>query len=308
MSPTRSVLPLVLVALLAGGCGGQGIEISRTDGGDDGADPGTRQDARASDAPGQADAPSCTDGYQDGAETDVDCGGDACQPCDDGFHCLVDGDCASGHCSARQCVPAPCVNGQRDGSETDLDCGGGTCAPCEEGKTCAGGRDCLSGVCAGQQCQAPSCTDTVENGVETDVDCGGSICPACTLGQACLLPRDCATRNCVGQVCVTCVNQSIFSWEAPNTNLDGSCVTDLGGYRLYYGEVPGVYTVVHLVALAGTSCVDSGTSNSCGAIMTCSYEVDDLPAGTWYFAMTAYDLDGNESTYSNEVSKTIVCE
>jgi hypothetical protein len=292
--------------VLLGGCGGSGIEIGpHLDGGGD----ATAADGAVSgDAPGQADAPSCTDGYRDGAETDIDCGGGACQPCDDGFHCLADGDCASGHCSAQRCVPAPCVNGTRDGNETDVDCGGGTCAPCEEGKTCGGAADCLSGVCTGLKCAAPACDDTVVNGQETDVDCGGPVCPACALGRACVAPGDCVSRNCVALVCVLCINQTIFSWEAPNTNLDGTCLTDLGGYRLYYGETAGFYTEVHLVDLTSTACVDSGTSNTCGAIMTCTYEVDDLPAGTWYFAMTAYDLDGNESTYSNEVSKTIVCE
>jgi hypothetical protein len=33
--------------------------------------------------------------------------------------------------------------------------------------------------------------------------------------------------------------------------------------------------------------------------------VTGLSAGTWYFAVTAYDIDGNESDFSNEVSTTI---
>jgi hypothetical protein len=36
-----------------------------------------------------------------------------------------------------------------------------------------------------------------------------------------------------------------------------------------------------------------------------AYTVTGLPTGTHYFAVTAFDTSGNESDYSNEVSKTI---
>jgi hypothetical protein len=44
------------------------------------------------------EAATCTDGTQDGAETDVDCGGSACPPCAPGKMCLAGTDCASGTC------------------------------------------------------------------------------------------------------------------------------------------------------------------------------------------------------------------
>ena len=44
--------------------------------------------------------PSCHDGWKDGDETDVDCGGDWCATrCGTGQTCSVDGDCASGICA-----------------------------------------------------------------------------------------------------------------------------------------------------------------------------------------------------------------
>jgi hypothetical protein len=64
-------------------------------------------------------------------------------------------------------------------------------------------------------------------------------------------------------------------------------LTDLGGYKVYYGTSSGNYTVLKNV----------------GNVTT--YKVGNLSSGLYYFAVTAYDTSGNESDYSNEVSKTI---
>jgi hypothetical protein len=82
-------------------------------------------------------------------------------------------------------------------------------------------------------------------------------------------------------------NSATLSWEAPTTNADGTPLTDLGGYKVYYGTSSGNYTV----------------SLDVGNVTT--YKIDNLTPGTYYFAVTAYDTSGNESGYSNEVSKTI---
>jgi hypothetical protein len=48
---------------------------------------------------GSACAILCSDGQQDGYETDVDCGGGVCAPCAPGKMCKVAADCASGSCA-----------------------------------------------------------------------------------------------------------------------------------------------------------------------------------------------------------------
>jgi hypothetical protein len=79
-----------------------------------------------------------------------------------------------------------------------------------------------------------------------------------------------------------------LSWDAPVTNADGTPLTDLAGYNVYYGPSPAVY----------------GQVENVGNVMT--YTINNLQDGlTYYFAVTAYDMSGNESGYSNEVSKTI---
>ncbi len=83
------------------------------------------------------------------------------------------------------------------------------------------------------------------------------------------------------------INSANLSWDAPTTNADGTSLTDLAGYKVYYGTSSGDYTVS----------VDIG--NSTGAI------ISSLEPGTWCFAVTAYDTSGNESDYSEETCKTI---
>src|SRR3569832_2560968 len=50
---------------------------------------------------GLCQAPSCTDGIKNGAETDVDCGGTACPACETGKACAVAKDCDSQVCPPR---------------------------------------------------------------------------------------------------------------------------------------------------------------------------------------------------------------
>jgi hypothetical protein len=80
---------------------------------------------------------------------------------------------------------------------------------------------------------------------------------------------------------------AILTWAAPATNVDGSPLTDLTGYRVYYGAAPDSYTSVDI-----------------GNVLT--YEVGGLTAGqTYFFVVTATNRYGSESDFSNTVSKTI---
>ena len=78
----------------------------------------------------------------------------------------------------------------------------------------------------------------------------------------------------------------MLSWTAPTTNEDGTPLNDLAGYRLYYGTQPGQYSNVITVGDYTTA------------------EIGSLGTGTYYVTVTAYDIYGNESTYSNEINHT----
>ena len=78
-----------------------------------------------------------------------------------------------------------------------------------------------------------------------------------------------------------------LAWDAPTTNEDGSDLTDLAGYRVYYGTSSGSYT------------------NSVNIGNFTSAVISNLSLGTWYFAITAYNSSSVESSYSTELSTTI---
>ena len=45
---------------------------------------------------------TCGNMVRDGDESDIDCGGSTCAPCDNGASCMLHGDCTSGRCEASQ--------------------------------------------------------------------------------------------------------------------------------------------------------------------------------------------------------------
>jgi hypothetical protein len=67
---------------------------------DAGAGGGGGGGADAGSGAGTCAAPTCSDGVQNGAEPDVDCGATCPTGCASGKHCFVDQDCTSGTCSA----------------------------------------------------------------------------------------------------------------------------------------------------------------------------------------------------------------
>jgi hypothetical protein len=68
---------------------------------------------------------------------------------------------------------------------------------------------------------------------------------------------------------------------------DASVSAGVAGYKVYVGS--GSVTYGTPIAIGDQT----------------AYKVTGLAAGTYYFAVTAYDAGGNESGFSNEVSKTI---
>jgi hypothetical protein len=80
-----------------------------------------------------------------------------------------------------------------------------------------------------------------------------------------------------------------LTWVAPTTNTNGTAVTPLTGYTIYYGTSEGSMSQSVVVSGAGTT----------------SYEISGLTSGTWYFAVAADAADGTQSAMSDIGSKTI---
>jgi hypothetical protein len=128
---------------------------------------------------------ACTNGLPDIGETDLDCGGPDCAPCDDVKLCDQTTDCVSAVCSVKpgevlKTCHHDCADGVKNGTETGPDCGGAVCGPrCSVGKGCLVPTDCKSSVCKEGLCQTATCTDGVKNATELGVDCGPDCPQAC---------------------------------------------------------------------------------------------------------------------------------
>ena len=99
----------------------------------------------------------CADGFQNGDETGIDCGGSCPVGCPPGGGCFSGADCDSGVCLAGICQIPSCTDNTQNGIETGVDCGGNACPACNPGQGCNQDSDCISMNCDGFICQAPSC-------------------------------------------------------------------------------------------------------------------------------------------------------
>jgi len=91
------------------------------------------------------------------------------------------------------------------------------------------------------------------------------------------------------------VNQSAsgsatLSWMPPATNTDGSALTNLAGYRIYYGTNSSALNTSIQVTNPGVS----------------AYVISNLSPATWYFSVRAYNSANVESNFSSQVSKKVL--
>ena len=92
-------------------------------------------------------------------------------------------------------------------------------------------------------------------------------------------------------IAVTTVSNghATLSWTAPTENTDGSTLANLAGYRIRYGTSAS--------ALTQTIVIDNASVTT--------YVVENLSPATWYFAVTAVNSQGAESSNSNVANKQI---
>jgi hypothetical protein len=80
-----------------------------------------------------------------------------------------------------------------------------------------------------------------------------------------------------------------LSWTPPTENSDGSTLTDLAGYQVWYGQAQN----------------NLNRSVSLNNASLSTYVVENLNSGTWYFALVAVNSHGTTSVFSGVASKTI---
>jgi hypothetical protein len=84
-------------------------------------------------------------------------------------------------------------------------------------------------------------------------------------------------------------DSTTVSWTPPTQNEDGSPLTDLAGYKIYYGNESGNYQRSIQIDNPGITI----------------YVVENLTPNTYYFVMTAINSSGIESRYSNELRRQV---
>jgi trimeric autotransporter adhesin len=80
-----------------------------------------------------------------------------------------------------------------------------------------------------------------------------------------------------------------LTWSAPTQNTNGTPLTNLAGFHIYYG----------------TSADNLNQSVQIANPALTSYVLSNLPSGTWYFSINDYTSAGVESAISNVASMTI---
>ncbi len=80
-----------------------------------------------------------------------------------------------------------------------------------------------------------------------------------------------------------------LSWSPPTARTDGSQLSNLAGYKVYYGTSSGSYPNMIRIDNPGLT----------------TYVVENLAPATYYFVMTAFDDVGSESAQTGVVSKKI---
>jgi len=81
-----------------------------------------------------------------------------------------------------------------------------------------------------------------------------------------------------------------LNWTPPTQNEDGTSLTNLAGYRIYWGTTPGSYPNSVTIDNPGLS----------------SYVVENLEPGTYAFVATSINASGVESVYSNSATKIVL--
>jgi hypothetical protein len=80
-----------------------------------------------------------------------------------------------------------------------------------------------------------------------------------------------------------------LSWTPPTENTDGSTLTNLVGYKIYYGRSSDSLSQVITIDHAGIT----------------TYVIENLSPAVYYFAMTSLNSQGTESERSATLKKTI---
>lgn len=99
--------------------------------------------------------------------------------------------------------------------------------------------------------------------------------------------------------------QVTLAWTSDTGSVDGSCSSGIRGYRINVGLISGLYDYSAVVNNSQLNCSTVST-DACGDVQRCTYTVRGLTRASWYVAVQSVDVNGLESSYSEEVVATVV--
>ena len=127
----------------------------------------------------------------------------------------------------------------------------------------------------------PSAADAgTHKGLKITVSDGKTVS---TLSPFDIVVRKTSGTAPVGNAAVT------LGLTAPTQNIDGTPLTDLAGYRIYWGTSPGIYPYSVKIDNPGVT----------------THVVERLSPATWYFAATVVNRQGAESDFSDVLALTL---
>jgi hypothetical protein len=101
--------------------------------------------------------------------------------------------------------------------------------------------------------------------------------------------RSASTAEFTIEVVAMALGSAELSWTAPTENADGTALTDLAGFRVYWGQAAD--------ELSFSASIDNPSVSM--------YLIGNLTPALWFFAVTAIDSTGQESVLSEVVSAQI---
>ena len=282
-------------------------------------------------AQGMCAAPTCTDGFENGDETDTDCGG-SCAPastCADGDGCAIGADCTSGVCGANNTCSAPacgdgvmqtgemCDDGNMTNGDGCDDGTGGNCRPtgCGNGvvtgtEACDDG-NATNGDGCDNNCTATACGNGVTTGTETCDDGNTTAADGCSMTCATEAGYMCTTA--VPSVCSSiCGDGMIVGTEAcddapPAESGDGCSMTCTvePGYVCTGMPSTCVNNCGNNTVDPGEDCDDGNTVAGDGCGTTCLFDIG-CPTGSTQVAQTnAMDFAIPDGMASSGVSSPV---
>ena len=142
--------------------------------------------------------------------------------------------------------------------------------------------------CGGSTQSAGTATDASSVVAVTPPESTGTS-PSTGTGSTPIASTPVATSGSSSSGATTSPTNVTLSWSAPTQNTNGSALTNLAGYIIYYGTS----------ASAMTQTIDINT------VGMLTYVVGDLSAGSWYFQIVAVNSAGEQSTPSATVNASI---